>query len=687
MRYDKQYLLSLIPAIYRLRDYVRDESPHGPLEALIDAIAGQVGGIELNIEQLYDDLFIETCADWVVPYLGDMIGYQPLSGATAAVSSPRAEVANTIGYRRRKGTLTVIEMLAADVTGWPAAAIECFTRLAQTEHLDHIRLNRTSTASLREPLPSLVDQPVFLDLPHSIDVRSIASRRGLWNIPNIAVYLYRLEAFSMTGGTPFAVDRGNPQRFTFHPLGVDSPLYQPARPLGAGEARPSGPSQLPGPARRRLLYAELQQRRALIAAGAGPGVLEEEAVGFTAVDPVARISVAGVAIDPQFIQVCDLSLWTPSALVGIRASIDPKLGRFVLAADPAGARVEVDYCYGFPGEYGAGAYARNDPSAAVDVAPGDDLSAAVSAAIAPGDADVRVPNSSTYPGDLAITLAPDHKLMLRAGSRNRPVIGGTLTITLGANASFTLVGFVVGGGVVVTGGPGAVDIQQCTLRPSAAGAVSWQGSAGGRLTIAQSLSGPLRLDPLVQAAVSRSVIDAGGDMNPAIASTAGAQPAGALSLDSVTVAGTIQVREMDLVQNSLLTGVAVSTRTQQGCVRFTYLPRTSVTPPRYECQPETAARLATAAALQSGASAATIALLNAQVTARVRPEFTSLNIGNPAYAQLGPRCAAEIRGGAEDGSEMGIYHPLEQIQRENNLRKRIGEYLRISLEAGIFYAQ
>jgi hypothetical protein len=71
----------------------------------------------------------------------------------------------------------------------------------------------------------------------------------------------------------------------------------------------------------------------------------------------------------------------------------------------------------------------------------------------------------------------------------------------------------------------------------------------------------------------------------------------------------------------------------------------------------------------------------------VRPEFTNLDIADPAYAQLGPRCAPEIRGGAEDGSEMGIYRSLQEVQKENNLRTRIAEYLRIGLEAGIFYAQ
>lgn len=36
----------------------------------------------------------------------------------------RAWVANTLAYRRRKGTALVLEQLARDVTGWPATAVE-----------------------------------------------------------------------------------------------------------------------------------------------------------------------------------------------------------------------------------------------------------------------------------------------------------------------------------------------------------------------------------------------------------------------------------------------------------------------------------------------------------------------------------------------------------------------------------
>src|SRR5215208_7597748 len=135
MRMTAEALYQLLPAIYR----VRDAAEGYPLRELMGVIAEQAAVVEENIEQLYDDQFIETCGDWVAPYIGALIGYRPLHGVTAQIASPRAEVANTIGYRRRLGTASVLEQLARDVTGWNARAVEFFQLLAWTQFMNHVR--------------------------------------------------------------------------------------------------------------------------------------------------------------------------------------------------------------------------------------------------------------------------------------------------------------------------------------------------------------------------------------------------------------------------------------------------------------------------------------------------------------------------------------------------------------------
>jgi hypothetical protein len=63
MSFDADKLYGLLPSIHRVRDAERGE----PLRALLAVIAGQVGVLEENIEQLYDDQFIETAAPWALP--------------------------------------------------------------------------------------------------------------------------------------------------------------------------------------------------------------------------------------------------------------------------------------------------------------------------------------------------------------------------------------------------------------------------------------------------------------------------------------------------------------------------------------------------------------------------------------------------------------------------------------------
>ena len=75
----------------------------------------------------------------------------------------------------------------------------------------------------------------------------------------------------------------------------------------------------------------------------------------------------------------------------------------------------------------------------------------------------------------------------------------------------------------------------------------------------------------------------------------------------------------------------------------------------------------------------------ARIRKRMVATFHSLSYGDPDYAQLTRRTPEEIRTGAEDGSEMGVFHDLFAPQREENLGIRLDEYLRFGLEAGFFF--
>jgi hypothetical protein len=72
---------ALLPAVYRTRDAANG----GALQALFRVMAAQSDIVEQNIRQLYDDQFIETCDSWVIPYIGDLIGYNSIYQIAAGI--------------------------------------------------------------------------------------------------------------------------------------------------------------------------------------------------------------------------------------------------------------------------------------------------------------------------------------------------------------------------------------------------------------------------------------------------------------------------------------------------------------------------------------------------------------------------------------------------------------------------
>src|SRR5262245_23035535 len=118
-----------LPEIYRIKDQdLPEKYLHGggrveayQLRSYLEPVEDMFSAIHENIESLYHDLFIETCDDWVIPYIGDLLGTSHISGD---VWTLRADVADTIALRRRKGTLGAIELLAFILTKWGVHSVE-----------------------------------------------------------------------------------------------------------------------------------------------------------------------------------------------------------------------------------------------------------------------------------------------------------------------------------------------------------------------------------------------------------------------------------------------------------------------------------------------------------------------------------------------------------------------------------
>jgi len=212
----QERLYQLLPAVHRIRDAEQGEVLH----ALLGVIEEELQRLEADIGGLYDNWFIETCDEWVVPYIGDLLSVRGLFSVQGPPFSQRTLVANTLAFRRRKGTAAVLEQLARAVTGWPAVAVEFFELLAATQYLNHVRSGKGGTVDLRamEQL-ELLNGP-FEQSAHLAETRHIDNGRGKYNIPQVGLFLWRLEAYFIEQVTPRLVTE-YPGCYYFSPLGHD----------------------------------------------------------------------------------------------------------------------------------------------------------------------------------------------------------------------------------------------------------------------------------------------------------------------------------------------------------------------------------------------------------------------------------------------------------------------------------
>jgi hypothetical protein len=598
--FDLESLYRLLPAVYRIRDAAEGE----PLKALLSVIAGEVSVLEEDLAQLYDDQFVETCAGWAVPYVGDAIGYRALDGKVPGIRTPRAEVADTIALRRHKGTAAMLEVLAREVTGWDARVVEFFQLLATTQYVNHLRPGNTRP-DLRqwEPLERL--GTAFEALAHNADVRRIASRRGRFNIPNLGIFLWRLGAYPHTRARAFALDG---QRFLFSPLGHTMPLFTRPVALGAIDEFTSRVERLnvPAPISRR--------------------VADRYLADYYAPDKSFFLWVDDAPVDEADVRICNLDDildaagqptgdWTHVPGPGGKIAIDPVLGRIAFPDTPED--VEVLYHRGWSADMGGGEYDREaavarwyqpqetpatfqrgvtQDAALIASAPDPSvLKTSIADALADWNAFVAsnasglglicVMDSRTYPDDLVVEVpagftlaivAADWPVNLAANERplgllspngRFPLVAGDVTVTgTAANdaedaGTLVLDGLLLAGTLTVTDDHlGRLLLSHCTLVPwtdlgldqrplptAAARLVNLDGQC--RLEAERSILGALRSPRETSVHMARCILDATAQTHVAFSAPDGVSEGGTLTLEETTVVGKVRTVEMELASN------------------------------------------------------------------------------------------------------------------------------------------
>jgi hypothetical protein len=707
-------------------DELSAKMTRGPLHSLLLVIQEQLAIFAEDLDQLYEDQFIETCAQWVIPYIGDLIGYQSVKGIAPAIDNPRSEVAQTISLRRRKGTVLVMEQLARDVTAWGAHAVEFFRVLGDTQYMNHLRLWNHYAPDMRCWKTGVYIETGFDRTAHKVDVRRIAVRRGRYNIQNIGVFLWSLNAYGVTKDQA-AISTVDPHCLRFSSLGMDIPLFHRAIPQGQEITDPAQPFNVADRLKRRVLCDDVVKGVGAVYYGEGKSVV---------------VYLDDKPLNPYEIRVANLSgadgSWAnmPGAGGIYRALIDPELGRIALPPAVAGAplpKVTVSYHYGFNADLGGGEYARGDSLLVANesfVFPFPDtagryttiqgaLDFAKARLAANGAVAVEITKSETYPQvgalDLSVDVPTGCTIELRAHNETRPtlLLNSEIRIFGAASSTFVLNGLLIAAApgmapanpspIALVHVParradgssnqlGALVISHCTLVPG------WSVDTIGTprfgtqpnlvaepaeltVTAKRSILGAVRAGEFVSFNAFDTIVDATDVTNVAIADLNGVAGTGSLTLGGLepadpdetphgcTVIGKVHAVTLSLVSDSILwAGLVKADSWATGLIA--------------DRKQEGCVRFSF---LPAGAKTPRRYQCIERAIAGPQPIFFAFRYGRPGYMKLLSSTPDLVRRGAEDGGEMGAFHFVLAPLRETDLLVRMTEYMPVGLEFGILY--
>jgi len=404
-------LYQLLPELYRWRD----QNSGAPLQAFLAILEGEFQALTTDISATYDNWFIQTCDNWVVPYIAELLGVEDAAQSAQLPFTQRRRVANTIAYRRRKGTAAILEQVLWDITNWHVHVVEFYRRLATTQH-GNVPASTAATLSLRDSMALADGLGPLSTLTCTADLRKITVNRttepdapapppvvdrhqlGLYNRDNVGIYFWRIRAYSVDQATPFvdqppaaeeppsanqppaaeepqACDKAMAPIFSFAPAGFPRPLFN--RPTALRSLTVQATKEnLPIPITRAGLAADLQRHARQVKNadnGGQPAGLDRANSQFYG--PARSLHIARVraecgeipvAVPPNEVAVAYLGLARPLADLQTQypqktVLVDPELGRIAWLGDAVSApELVINYTYGLSADIGGGPYPRHD---------------------------------------------------------------------------------------------------------------------------------------------------------------------------------------------------------------------------------------------------------------------------------------------------------------------------------------
>lgn len=620
------FLFNLLPGIYRELDGRGTRA----LEALLRVINAERQTLEGDAGQLYDDWFVESCDPDTLRSIAALLGLD-------LRLTSRAAVANAIASRRRKGTFASLEHAIADATGWAATA-----QLIRAEA--HSSAQKSAPQSPTNPAPESAPTAAPPEAP-------IAST-------TLHIAIWRQSAVCVTAATPYRLGEG---RYTFHPMGIDIPLFH-APPVNYEIEQTYTADFLPC----RLSHSKHLDREHSLAI-------------------VQLAEENSVAKDLSF-EFADLSAWElhgqgrpkrqdkqPGALV------DPTLGRFLLLdettgeAEPATAvevppsLLRVNYAYAASNDTGGGPYPRlaketGDAWLAYvhSLAPATNcppylfrtLDAALDAfRQSSACGTIRILDSATHVfGEIVVgpefcgcTPSPDSRrtLTIEALSDQIPCLRGILRLSPAAPGMNIVLNSLWIDGPLLVGGELNLTLNQCTVRPE---------------------------DPISPAAASPA--------NPAQALEVARPKRGIHALRG-------EHPNLQVILNGCICGpIRLPQESAQLAIVDSIVDSIAGVPPPHLTYtsppipgPPLSLTYTTVLGPALSASVSSTDSIVAGTPANAASIFISLRYGDPGFAHLRPDAPSGLLSGAANGSEMGAFNRVNDPARERALHFVLSEFV------------
>ena len=683
-------LYNLLPAVYRRKDAENGFA----LSALTNVMEREMRLVKDDIQRLYDNWFVDTCQEWALPYIGELLGVRDIMDEKSIITSQRRRVANSVRYRRRRGIGAALEDIVYDVTGWHARVVEFFENVSITQSMTAAHPGKWLSVDFRDkPAMEQAGGP-FDSSVHFADVRKPEDDKGKYNISNIGIFLWRLQSYR-------AFDRkarvcpGKNGGFFFSALGVDIPLFNKTR-KNDDLTQMARARDLPVALSRYLFEKDLRDHKKLYAET--PERHRPENSLYYGPEKALCIVFRGQNISPMKILSADLSDWSmDESKNGEVVAIDVELGRalfsqtFIKEKSVVPEDVGVGFHYGFSADMGGGSYNR--------ISTMSDFSShefAVRVSKTRGKADcvetlaralalweeaceqngpglkgvIRIADNEVYQEDIEINLPDNARLAIESEDGKNPFVKMSEKLQVngpGEKEANLVINGVLFDRPIFVAGCASLKIAHCSVIPfedgklSAAAAINCHEARDVNVDISDCVTGALFLpgEKVASLSISDSIIDGKSNGHGIFGGDNAWGPSSVIS--RATLFGDVRVREL-AASETIFSGVVMAERRQTGYVRFSYMAPGSKVPMKYRSQPD------------SGESHP------------IKPNFTSVKYGDPAYGQLGRICSKVVRKGAEDGSEMGAFKRLRAARREKNLKSVIRDHVRSDMTAGVFYA-